>query len=881
MKSAIALNKMRVDELLAGLRSRAMSFAPSIDSHSALSASLRLARAIVRTENLDDLYAAALDALTAALRVDRAAILLFEPDGVMRFKASRGLSDDYRRAVEGHTPWKRGDRSATPVTVPDVAHDPSLAAYLPTIRRERIAAMAFVPLEGAEGVIGKFMLYYGEPHEFSADELHWAGLIAAQVAFAVELTHTERERALEFGRSHEISQRLAAIVKSSDDAIVSKDLNGIIQSWNRGAERMYGYSAEEAIGRSINIIVPTALLDEEEQVLDSVRHGTAVEIETMRQHKNGALVPVSLAVSPVKDATGRIVGVAKIARDIGLRKRHESQQAELHRRLTALVQASASLLHSLDSEAVQTATLKLAEQLLRADGYALWATDVDGSAWRPLKTHGLSSTFAERVLRSSDNAAELSFSRALAVEDVAAEPLLERHREQYRAEGIHAMLVCPMRLHGGRVGTLVFYYRDQHTFTDADVQAGQALANIAAAALTTADLYVENASAYQRARDANRVKDEFLATLSHELRTPLNAILGYAQMLELRLLSGERQVNAVAALSRNAEALKQIIGDVLDVSRITSGKLRLDVRPVELETIARNALATVQPAADAKRVTVRLSAPADVPLVTADPDRLQQVVWNLLSNAVKFTQSGGDVRVRLDRLEHGVQISVSDNGRGIEADFLPHIFERFRQADSRFSREHGGLGLGLAIAKELVEMHGGTIAAFSDGPGTGTTFTVQLPSIPAPARMAIPHDASRLLAAGNPAELSQTLSGIRVLAVDDEEDARQLLRIVLESAGANVTTAESGFHALELLEREAYDILLADIGMPRMDGLQLIEQIRNRPSDTRQMPALALTAFARAEDRKTALAKGFQRHVAKPVQPTELVVAIAELVQQI
>jgi PAS domain S-box-containing protein len=1000
---------------------------------------LQLTRAISRTQRLEDIYDAALDALGAGLDVQRAAILLFDPDGIMRFKAWRGLSETYRKAVEGHTPWSPGTVGAEPIVVRDVTRDAPLAPFLPAILAEHIAAMALIPLEGAGGVIGKFMLYYDAPHDLTPDELQLGGLIAAQVAFAVARTRSHQavrdseerlrfaleaanmgtwdwdlgtqsvrwsenverihglpqgtfdstfgsyereihsddrqrvfasiERALSDGTQHDVeyrivgpdgtvrwvegkgrvdhgpdgrpvrltgvcmnvtrrkhaelarmdaledayrvSQRLAAIVESSDDAILSKTLDGVIMSWNGGAERMFGYSATEAIGQSITLIVPLDRRAEEEMVLARIRAGHPVELETVRRHKDGSSVTISLMVSPVKDVEGHIVGASKIARDIGARKRNEAERAELHRRLTMLVAASASLLDSPERESVRSATLSLARQLLIADGYAVWATEAGGPGWRIVKSDGISPEFAGRVItsfRGTTAPMGTLFDTPLPVPDVATQPLLQEQLDAYRDEGIRSVLVCPMRLRGERSGTLTFYYRTPHVFSEADVQTGQALANLAAAALTTADLYeeqwtqrtaaesarrqsafladatailttsldyertlaavarlavpevadwcavdildeagqlqrlaiahqnpakiesarlleqrypvdpdaprgvqhvirtgkpamigtirpellaasalddehlrmlnelaltsymcvpivsasgtlgtmtfvfaesgrhytdqdlsftqdvaaraglaIENALAYRRANEANRVKDEFLATLSHELRTPLNAILGYAQMLKLGVFDGERQSNALAVLTRNANALKQIIDDVLDVSRITSGKLRLNVQPVQVDDLVRNAVGTVQPAADAKGVVLEMRVEPTAAWVSGDPDRLQQIVWNLLSNAVKFTPGGGHVQVRIERVDSVVEIEVRDDGQGIEAGFLPHIFERFRQADSRSSREHGGLGLGLAIVRELVELHGGTVSGSSDGPGAGAKFTVRLP----------------------------------------------------------------------------------------------------------------------------------------------------------
>ncbi len=686
----------------------------------------QLTRAVSRADSLTEIYDVALDALEAGLGLKRAAILLFDASDVMRFTAWRGLSDEYRAAVEGHSPWAARARGAEPLTVRDVTADPTLAAYLPVFRAEQIGALAFIPLEAAEGVIGKFMLYFAEPRELASEELQLAGVIAAQIAFAVE-----RARVHQLATATEDRlRRLASIVESSGDAIVSKTLDGIITSWNPGAEQLFGYEAAEAIGRSIMLVVPPDLRTEEAGVLASIRAGRPVELETARRHKNGGVVFVSLRISPVRDATGRITGASKIARDISARRLYEAERAELQRRLTLLVEASASLLDTPETESVRSATLGLARQMLIADGYAMWASDSEDGAWHIVRSEGVSDRFAGRVISSHPGGtapAATPFHGPLAVPDITAQSLLDEQLLAYEEEGIRSMLVCPMRLGGGRTGTLVFYYRHQREFRDMDVQTAQALANLAAAAMTTA-------LAYRSAHDANRLKDDFLATLSHELRTPLNAVLGYAQMLDGGMLPPDRRANAISVVTRNAEALKQIIDDILDVSRITSGKLRLNIQTVDLDEILLNAVATIQPAAEAKGVTLHAAIEAHGTSVAGDPDRLQQVVWNLLANAVKFTGQGGRIELRLARVESSIQVTVSDDGLGIEPAFLPHIFERFRQADSRFSREHGGLGLGLAIVRELVELHGGSVSAASDGVGKGATFIVRLP----PAMVAAP-----------------------------------------------------------------------------------------------------------------------------------------------
>jgi CheY-like chemotaxis protein/two-component sensor histidine kinase len=390
---------------------------------------------------------------------------------------------------------------------------------------------------------------------------------------------------------------------------------------------------------------------------------------------------------------------------------------------------------------------------------------------------------------------------------------------------------------------------------------------------------VDNARSYARAHEASRLKDEFLATLSHELRTPLNAVLGYARMLRLGTIAPDKAKQALDVIERNATALKQIIEDVLDVSRIVAGRLRLNVEPVDLAAILHESCATLMPAADAKGVRVEAVVdPIDTP-ISGDPDRLQQIVWNLLSNAIKFTPRGGKVQLRLARVDSHVEITVSDTGRGITPEFLPYVFERFRQGDATLSREHGGLGLGLAIAKQLAELHGGTVSASSEGPDRGATFILTLPLMAAHPPAPEPGPRLQPLSDRDAPALDAVLrlDGIYVLAVDDEADSLELLRSVLEAAGATVTTAASGAAAVDALRQRPADVIVADIGMPGMDGLQLIRAVRQMDEPLRSTPAAALTAYARSQDRITSLASGFQMHLVKPIDPLELVVAVATL----
>ena len=854
--------------------------------------------------------------------------------------------------------------------------------------------------------------------------------------------------------------RLAAIVESSDDAIVSKDLDGIITSWNRGAEELFGYTADEAVGQSITILIPPDRRVEEDMVLGHVRRGERVQhFDTVRRRKDGTLVPVSLTVSPIRDAAGLIIGASKIARNISYRRQIEEELQELHRRLMGLATASASILGSSDSGAVASAAIDVARDVLAGDGYAVWRVNPTGS-WQILRSFGISEEFASRAIpRTQENV--VPFAEPFVCEDVEAMPMVTDMVDAYRREGVVSMLVFPLTIRGHRSGTMVFYFRQRTAFHPVDIQVGTALSNLVAAALTAADLYeeqrhareaadharqraaylaqagtvlsssldyeatlrsvanlsvptiadwcavdiladggslhriavahvdpkkvefarmlaerypadpkapggvhevirtgkaaymsrippalleaaaqddeqrriirelhftsymcvaltvqgkaigaitfvsaesgrqysdddvrfarelaaraslaVENARAYERANEASRLKDEFLATLSHELRTPLNAVLGYARMMRTQTVSEKKAQGVWDVVERNATALKQIIEDVLDVSRIVAGRLRLNVEPVDLPAILREAVATVMPAADAKGVRVETVIETVATLVSGDADRLQQIVWNLISNAIKFTARGGKVQLRLSRVNSHVEVTVSDTGRGISPDFLPFVFERFRQADASFSREHGGLGLGLAIAKQLTELHGGAITAASGGPDQGATFTVTLPlmivhqPVPAGHHREHPHTDRRR----PELEPIPRLDGIHVLAVDDEPDSLDLLRTVLEAAGARVATARSGPEALDAVRRaEPCDVLIADIGMPGMDGLQLIRAVRQLHEPARNIPAAALTAYARSHDRITSLASGFQMHLVKPIDPLELVVAVATL----
>jgi CheY-like chemotaxis protein/nitrogen-specific signal transduction histidine kinase len=391
-------------------------------------------------------------------------------------------------------------------------------------------------------------------------------------------------------------------------------------------------------------------------------------------------------------------------------------------------------------------------------------------------------------------------------------------------------------------------------------------------------------AARSQAERASRTKDEFLATLSHELRTPLNAILGWTQLLRKSRDLPADAVNALTVIERNARAQVQIIEDLLDMSSIISGKVRLDVQRLDLASVVEATIETVRPAALAKSIRLHVILDPLAGPVRGDPNRLQQVLWNLLTNSMKFTPREGRVSVTLSRVNSHLELEVADSGEGIDPAFLPHVFDRFRQADSTTSRRHGGLGLGLSIVKQLVEMHGGSISAKSAGPRMGATFRVSLPLM-ASVDDSLESDVARhhpRRSAGLPKieEPPADLSGLKVLVVDDEPDARSLIQRVLEDCRASVVTAASADEAVRILEHEAPDVLISDVGMPGEDGYSLIRRVRLLTDGNAHVPAIALTAYARTEDRVKAIQAGFQLHLSKPVEAMELIAMVESLVRR-
>jgi PAS domain S-box-containing protein len=682
---------------------------------------------------------------------------------------------------------------------------------------------------------------------------------------------------------------LAAIIDSADDAIIAKDLDGIIQSSNAAAERLFGYTSDELVGRPVRILIPPERQSEEDDILARLRRGERIEhFETVRTKKDGTRLHISLTISPVRDESGKIIGASKIARDITGLRQAEAERIRLLQESSTVMETlntvGAIVASDLDRSRVVQAVTDAATELTTAEFGAFFYNVVDdaGESYTLYTISGVPrDAFSKFPMPRNTQVFEPTFKGTGIVRsaDITKDPRYG-HNAPYHGMPpghlpVRSYLAVPVKGRTGDViGGLFFGHSTVGRFNEQHERLAVGIASWASVAL-------ENARMYMSVQEASRIKDEFLASLSHELRTPLNAILGYARMLRTGIIAPDKKEKAIDTIERNATSLTQIVEDVLDISRIVSGKIRLNVQSVDFPDIVRSAIDAVVPAADAKGVRLESVLDPQASPISGDPERLQQVLWNLLSNAVKFTNRGGRVQVRLERVNSHVEVNVSDTGIGIPPEFLPHVFERFRQADAGIARERGGLGLGLSIARQLIEMHGGTIEASSGGLNQGATFRVRMPlTIVHPVADQLPRVHPRAGTTATKAPVGD-LGGVHVLAVDDEPDALSLVTEVLEAVGARVTTARSAQAALSRLDLEVPDVIVADLGMPTLDGFAFIERVRRHSNPRiREVPAAALTAYARSEDRVKALRAGFQIHLAKPIDPAELVTTMAALARR-
>lgn len=693
----------------------------------------------------------------------------------------------------------------------------------------------------------------------------------------------------------EMQARLASIVATSDDAIVSKNLDGIVQSWNAAAERIFGYTAEEMIGQPILTILPPERAHEEPEILSKIRAGERVDhFETVRVRKDGRRIDVSVTISPLRDSSGKIIGASKIARDITEHKRLVRERERLYKLGTAM-----SLERDVH-EVVQLIT-DAARELSGAEFGAFFYNVIDeaGEAYLLYTLSGASrEQFANFPMPRNTAVFDPTFSGTGIVrsDDITLDPRYGKNPPFYGKPAGHlpvrSYLAVPVVGRSSDVlGGLFFGHAEAGIFDQHSEQvvssiagpAGIALENIKLqqqlkeTALKSQDLANAERAARSEAERVGRLKDEFLATLSHELRTPLNAILGWAQLLRRSPPTAEVLGEALEIIERNARVQNQLISDLLEMSRIISGKVRLEVQQLDLAPIITAVVDSLRPSADMKSLRLHMVLDPVVGPVSGDPNRLQQIIWNLLNNAIKFTPKGGKIEVLLSRIDSHLEITVSDTGQGIKPEFLPHVFDRFRQADASTTREQGGLGLGLAICKQLVELHGGQIHAKSAGEGQGATFSVVLPMAIARREPAESKLSKVDLASLGFEEIS--LKGKTILVVDDETDARDLLQRILSERSARVVVADSADRGLGLIPMEKPDLILSDIGMPKKDGYEFILEVRKLPPQLGgKTPAIALTAFARSEDRTRAMMAGYQVHLAKPVEAQELIATVASLI---
>jgi PAS domain S-box-containing protein len=636
-----------------------------------------------------------------------------------------------------------------------------------------------------------------------------------------------RDHLVQITQASEFQSRLAAIVESSDDAIISKTLDGHILTWNSGAERLFGYTAQEVIGRPITILIPPERQAEEPVILARLRRGERIEhFETVRVTKDGRRRDISLTVSPIRDGAGTIIGASKVARDITQRKRAEFQRRASETEARRLLELNSTTMASL-GEGVFTVDREGLVTSLNPEGERLFGWSEQELLGR--RMHDV--THYRRPDGSPFPIEECSGFRVLH----EGQPLRGFEDVFIRKDGTFfpvSYSSSPLRDHEGQIVGLVVAFQD----------------------------ITERKAAEQALRDADRRKDEFLAMLAHELRNPLAPIRNSLNILRLSSRHDPAVEQVGEMMERQVNHMVRLVDDLLEVSRITRGKIELRKEPIEVAAVVRTAVETSRPLIEAAGHQLAVSLPPAPITLDGDPVRLAQVISNLLNNAAKYTESGGQIWLTVRREAGGIAISVRDNGTGIPPDMLPKIFELFMQVDRNLERAQGGLGIGLTLVKSLVELHGGSVTAASDGPGQGSEFVVHLPlaSASAPALPAVEKE--------RPASV---LPRRQVLVVDDNRDAAQSLGMLLSVLGADVKVAFSGPEALKAIAAHRPDVVLLDIGMPGMDGHEVARQIRLQ-AELAQVTLIALTGWGQEEDRRKSESAGFDFHLTKPADMSAL-----------
>ena len=712
---------------------------------------------------------------------------------------------------------------------------------------------------------------------------------------------TSRRAAAEALRESEA--RLRAIFNQAAVGFAVASLDGRFLEMNRRFSDVLGYAPDELLEKTFAEVTYPDDLAETMAWVRRLLDGSVPEyaLEKRYVRKDGTQVWSLTTVTILKDASGQAQRFIGVIEDISARKRTEEALREETRVLEILNETGKTLASRLDVRGVVQAVTDAATAVSGAQFGAFFynTTDENGDSFLLYTLSGAPREAFERFGQPRATALFGPTFRGeppIRVDDVTRDPrygqMSPHHGMPKGHLPVRSYLAVPVVARSGEViGGLFFGHSQAGVFSERAERLTVGIAAQAGIAIDNARLYEaaqraaeerkalleSERAARSEAERMSEVKDAFLATLSHELRTPLNAILGWSQILKSDSKSRMDLAKGLDTIERNARVQAQLIEDLLDMSRIASGKLRLDLQPIEPAALIEGALETVRPAAVAKGLAVETFLDSRAGPITADAGRLQQVIWNLLSNAIKFTPSGGTIRVLLQPHDGSIEIGVADTGVGIKSEFIPHLFERFRQGDASTTRKYGGLGLGLSIVKSLVELHGGTVSVASPGLGSGTTVTVRLPVNPQQRPQLLRERPQPALQGGSRGNADE-LSGLTVLVVDDQLDARELIRRLLEDCSARVLTAASAHEALGLVTAHKPDVLVTDIGMPEVDGFELLRRVRALGAERGgRVPAVALTAFARSEDRTRALRAGFRVHVSKPVDPSELVATVASV----
>jgi PAS domain S-box-containing protein len=753
------------------------------------------------------------------------------------------------------------------------------------------ANTASLYLTGLGGVLITLLLYGLTSSQVKARAAAEAS--AAELGMSeskVRKTLTDRERAEEALRESE--ERYRELVENANDIVFMLDLQGNVTSINKAVESITGYTQRELIGMNMSEFLTPRSTNSARQMTDRKLAGeerTNYEVDV--RAKDGRVFTLEIS-SRLAINQGRPVGVQGVARDItnrrlaeeALRQADQRALSEYERLLERVSGLAQTLGTARDLVAIFRGLREFTMLSVPCDGLFVSLYDPTRDVrtacygWGDGEEIDTTELPPMPVNFTGPNSRAVRTNQVIITNDYQTETLGHPAVLVGPDNGLRpqSSLSAPMAVMGRIIGTIEVQTYETAAYRAEHATAIRMAANLTAVAIENVRLLERESTARASAEESNRLKDEFLATVSHELRTPLTAILGWSRMLQGGSLDNEMATRAIETIKRNAKSQAQIIDDILDVSRIITGNLYLELNPVELSPVLEAAINVVRPTADAKGIQIDVNFEPEPAAVPGDVNRLQQVFWNLLSNAVKFTPAGGRVTVSLHHVDSQVEITVADTGQGVTAEFLPFVFDRFRQADSTSTRQHGGLGLGLAIARHLVEIHGGSIAASSEGQGTGSMFTVKLPlvgTISEPAAIVKPDDETAI---NERSKSQQILSDLNVLLVDDDQDTLELLGAALMQRSANVTAVSSAAAALASIKMARPDVVISDIAMPGEDGYQFIQSVRNL-NLIPELPAIAITAYAKEEDKLRALAAGYNRYLSKPVELGEFISAVAEL----